>query len=271
MRTLYRRGVWLMNGKKETAMRVSRLVLVGSLLLTGACFQGQRLIKLNVDGSGTIVDTVKLSEQAKGMMAGMEQADKSTPAEKKTKKEAKLKERATKMGEGVTFVSLDTAADGTEKMTYTFKDINKVKVTNAPPPSESDSDSKEDPFSFRFSKNGASSVLTVVSPKPKPSDKPAEKKPEKPEEMAQQIAMMKAMMAGLKMTMAVEVNGKLVKTSSPHAAGSTVTIMEVDFDQLDEAGLKKLAAAGDNPDPSLFKGIKGVKFSGQETTIEFSK
>jgi hypothetical protein len=251
-------------------MRVSRFVLIGSLLVTAGCFQGQRLIKLNVDGSGTIVDTIKLSEQAKGMLAGFEQADKSSPAEKKAKKETKLKERAAKMGEGVSLVGFDVAADGSEKMTYAFKDINKLKVGNGPSPSDSDSDSKEDPFTFKFAKTGASSTLTVLSPKPKPSDKPAEKKPEKPEEAAQQIAMLKSMMAGLKMSMAVEVNGRLIKTSSPHSAGSTVTLLELDFDQLDEAGLKKMAAAGDAPDPSVFKGVKGVKISGQETTIEFA-
>lgn len=251
-------------------MRTSRLALLPALLTTAACFQGQRLIKLNVDGSGTIVDTVKLGEQAKGMLAGMEQAEPGTPAEKKAKKEAKLKERAGQMGEGVSLVSFEATADGTEKMTYSFKDIGKLRVTNAPPPSVSDSASKEEPFTFRFTKSGGSSVLTVVRPKDKAPEKPAEKKPEKPEEVAQQVAQMKAMMAGLKIALAIEVNGKLVKTTSPHASGSTVTVMELDFDQLDTAGLKTLAMATGEPDPKMLKGLKGVKVPDSETTIEFA-
>ena len=71
-------------------MRVSRLMLVPALMLAAGCMKGQRTIKVNADGSGTIVDTIKLGEQAKGMLASMESMDKATPAEKKAKKDTKL-------------------------------------------------------------------------------------------------------------------------------------------------------------------------------------
>ena len=48
-------------------MRASRLLVIPALLATVGCMQGQRLIKVNADGSGTIVDTVKLGEQARSM------------------------------------------------------------------------------------------------------------------------------------------------------------------------------------------------------------
>src|SRR5262245_17668876 len=164
-------------------MRVSRLMLVPVLLLAAGCMKGQRTIKVNADGSGTIVDTIKLSEQAKGMLAGMEEMDKSSPAEKKAKKETKLKGMATAMGEGVTFVSRVDTKDGAEQITYSFKDITKIKVDSTPNPSSADkSSSKEDPLTFRFAKTGANPVVTVVFPKAKPST--GEKKPEpKPEEI----------------------------------------------------------------------------------------
>jgi hypothetical protein len=254
-------------------MRVSRLMLVPALLLAAGCMKGQRTIKVNADGSGTIVDTIKLSEQAKGMMASMEQMDKSSPAEKKAKKAAKLKDAATAMGEGVTYVSLVDTKDGGEQITYAFKDISKIKIDSTPNPSSADkSSSKEEPLSFRFAKTGANPVVTVVFPKSKPST--GEKKPEpKPEEIQQAVAMMKGMMAGLHMSTVVEVNGKLVKTSSPWGAtGNTVTLLDIDFDQLDEAGLKKLASSGNEPpSPASLKGVKGLKVTDGEVTIEFSK
>jgi hypothetical protein len=247
------------------------LALVPAVLLTAACFQGQRVVKVNADGSGTIVDTVKLTEQAKGMMSAMEEMDKSTPAEKKAKKEAKYKERAAAMG--LTFQSTEAAADGTQRTTYSFKDINTIKITSMPTMDSEKSDSSDDPMVFKLAKNGANSVLTVALPKGKPDASPQAKKPSpKPEEIQQALAMMKGMMAGLKMSFQVQPSGKLVKTSSPYVTGNTVTVLEMDFDQLDEASLRKLASADQSgpPPTELLKSLKGVKATEGEVTIEFA-
>jgi hypothetical protein len=251
-------------------MRSARLALVPAVLMTAACFQGQRVVKINADGSGTVVDTVKLGEQAKSMMAAMEEMDKSTPAQKKTKKEASYKEKGTAMG--MTFVSLESLPDGSTRTTYSFKDVTAIKITPMPTLDSEKQDKTEDPLAFKFTK-GANPVLTVVHPKPKAPASPAAKKPApKPEEIQQQITMMKGMMAGLKMSFQVQPNGKLVKTSSPYVNGNTVTLLEMDFDQLDEASLKKMATSSDGPPSAdILKGLKGVKATEGEVTIEFSK
>jgi hypothetical protein len=257
-------------------MRLGRLMMVAPVvLLSVGCFQGQRTFKVNADGSGTIVDTTKLGEQAKGMLAGMEEMDKSSPAEKAAKKKAKLAEKAAAMGEGVTYVSTVSGKDG-DVVTYAFKDITKVRASSMPSPDDS-ATSKDEPLTFRFTKSAAgNSVLTVVSPKEKPADPAAkaEAKPKKkPEEIQQEITMMKGMMAGLKIKSVVEVNGKIVKTSSAYAVGPAVTLMEMDFDALDMAALQKLSEGGPGgpPTPAMMKGIKGIKVSDPEVTIEFAK
>jgi hypothetical protein len=254
-------------------MRIGRLLIVPFVLILAGCFQGQRTFKVNADGSGTIVDTTKLGEQAKGMLQGLEEMDKSSPAEKAAKKKAKQTEKAASMGEGVTFVSQVTAKDGSEVTTWAFKDITKVKASGMPSPDESTT-SKEEPITFKLSKNAAgNTVLVVVSPPEKKADPATPAKPKKkPEEIQQEITMMKGMMAGLKIKSVVEVNGKLVKTSSPHAVGSAVTLMEMDFDALDAAALQKLSEGGPGgpPTPAMMKGIKGIKVSDPEVTIEFT-
>jgi hypothetical protein len=255
-------------------MRSARLALVPAVLLTAACFQGQRVVKVNADGSGTVVDTVKMGEQAKSMMAAMEEMDKSTPAEKKTKKEAKFKERAT--GMGLTFVSHENTPEGGSRTTYSFKDVTAIKIGPTPTMENEKEDKSESPVTFKLAKSGANSVLTVVQPKPKASDEAAakaKKEAPKPEEIQQALAMMKGMMAGLKMSFQVQTAGKLVKSSSPFVTGNTVTLMEMDFDQLDEASLRKLAAADKSGPPpmELLKSLKGVKATDGEVTIEFSK
>jgi hypothetical protein len=251
-------------------MRAYRLMLVPAVMLAAGCMQGQRTIKVNADGSGTIVDTVKMGEQARSMKAAMEQMDQSSAGDKKAKADEKMKAHAAGMGEGVAFVSTETAKDGTEKTVWSFKDISKLKLDPTPYMGEDKSSGNDEPLTFRFARNGANSVLTVVFPKDK---KPASSEPRpapKPEEEAQAIAMMKGMMAGLKMTSQLEVNGKVVKTNSPYAAGSTITLMEIDFDQIDEAGLKKLQLSGkDQPPASVLKGIKGLKFNEGEVAVEF--
>ena len=155
-------------------MRIERALLVAAFLTTVACMQGQRAVKVNLDGSGTIVDTVTLSDQARGMMSAMENMDKSSPAEKKAKKTQKLKAAAATMGEGVSFVSFDAGKDGSEKVTYAFKDITKLKIDWSPSPSDSDAKPASGDVSFRFVRQGANSVVTVVqAPK-------AEKTPKAP-------------------------------------------------------------------------------------------
>lgn len=267
-------------------MRLTRAVWIPVVLVSAGCLQGQRVIKVNANGSGTIVDTVILGEQAQGMLAAMAEMDKSSPADKKAKKEAKLKERAAAMGPGVTLASYEPSVkNGPEKVSYAFTDVTKIKVDTTPESTENDAkpDAKDadDDLSFRLEKKGGNTVLTVLGAGPKggkkagtkPEDKAAAEAAAKMQAGA--MAMMKTMMKGLKMTTIVEVNGALVKTNSPYVEGSRVTLLDLDFDQLaaDEAAFKKFSEMGDDPkkiDPALLKGMKGIKVQTEpETTIEF--
>ena len=254
------------------------LALAVAGLMAGGCIQAQRTIKVNADGSGTVVDTVKLI----GMAAAMKDMGDSS-AQAKVNKEAAMKKKAT--AQGLTFVSSETSEDGAEKVTYSFKDITKASISGTPAfPNEKSDDkeksSKDEPLTFKLARSGDKSTLTVVVPKEKPAEKKdgeAAKKEKKssPEEEKQAMAMMKGMMAGLKIATVVEVGGKIVKTTAPHPAeGSALTLMEIDFDKLGEDGFKKLSEMEDQagpPTPEQLKGLKGVKFTEGEVVIEFTK
>src|SRR5215813_11834970 len=109
-------------------MRLGRVLLLPAALVAVGCFPGQRVIKGNVDGSGTVTGPMTLGEKARSMMSAMSGMDKSTPAEKKTKKDAKLKSLAEAMGPGVTVSSYEPSVNnGPEKVVYAFKDISKIK------------------------------------------------------------------------------------------------------------------------------------------------
>jgi hypothetical protein len=269
-------------------MRFGRVLLVPAALVAAGCIQGQRTIKVNADGSGTITDTVTLGEQAREMMSAMSEMDKSTPAEKKAKKDAKLKSLADAMGPGVTVAAFEPSVkDGPEKVTYAFKDISKLKIDITPDMTEGDSKQEaKEPLTFRFEKKGGNSVVTVLGAGPKPGEKKAEKPADEggkegaeaaAKMQAQAMVMMKTMMKGLKMTTVVEVNGKIVKTNAAHVEGPRVTLLDMDFDQIaaDEANFKKFSAAGDDPktmDPKMLEGLKGIKVQTvPEVSIEFGK
>ena len=250
----------------------ARAALLPLLLLTAACFQGQRVIKVNADGSGTIEDVIVPGEQVKALMAMGDPKDEA-------KEKAKMEAAAAAMGPGVRLVSDEKTPEGNLKAVFAFKDIRQVKIEMSPGPDSGDEKpSSQQPLTFRFAQQGGTSVLTVVQPEPKPAGDGAQP-PEGMEQMAQGMwTMMKGMMKGLKLKTVVQVNGRLVKASTPHVdnkAGS-VTLLEMDFDQIaaDDANFKKFTQAGSDPgqmDPKRLQGVKGIKVSPQrEVVIEFA-
>src|SRR5689334_16533413 len=85
-----------------------RLLLVpvlASLVLTG-CINASTLIKVKPDGSGTLEQTVLMNAQAfRGMFSAMGADGKPAQVGPSTVNEAELKAAASKLGEGVTYVS----------------------------------------------------------------------------------------------------------------------------------------------------------------------
>lgn len=275
--------------------------ILAALLLAG-CFQSEIVISVKPDGSGTVTETMLMSktmvDQMKQMVDGFgkgfgEAAKEAGSNAKGTAEvatsskgfdlldEKKLKEAAAKMGEGVTFVS--AKKHSTDKgegyiAKYAFTDINKLRIdenrSDALPQgggldAEPKKDTKAEPITFQF-KKGKVAELIIKNPatgaeaevdKTK-TEEPAKEETPGGEEMA--MMMMQQMFKDMKLTVAVEVAGKIVKTDAEHVAGSRVTLLEMDFNKLmaNPAKFKELSKA--NPKTieetkALVKGIDGVK------------
>lgn len=255
------------------------------------CFSDSTTMKLNADGSGTLVVVTTMSTAAITKMKDMAKAFGGENAkEPEFFGEKEAREKAAKLGEGVEYVGrepIKTKDHEGQKVTYSFKDIAKVKLNEMSDPPGSGSAggpkvkaNKGEPLAFKFAKLGnGNSLLTVVNPKGEPKPAAAgdpQQQPAPREVPDEQLAMMKEMMGGLKISIQVEVAGKVVKTNSAHVQGSTVAILEIDFDKIitDAAKFKKLASAQPKtPDEAkaLMKDFPGVKVNlDPETTIEFS-
>ncbi|MBI3855549.1 MAG: hypothetical protein HY293_07635 [Planctomycetes bacterium] len=263
-------------------------LLSAAALLLGGCFTDETVMKVNADGSGTLVVTTQMKTTSIQKMKEMAKAfggDNAKEPEFFSEKDAK--EKAAKLGEGVEFVSCEPVkgkdSEG-QKVTYSFKDITKLKLNEmSDPPGGGGAGGfkaqakKSDPITFKFAKlaNG-NSLITVVNPSKEPKAAPAPETPAPPGDVPEeQLGMMKEMMGGLKVSIRIDV-GKLVKTNSPHASGSSVTLIEMDFDKIiaDLPKFKKLVAAPPkSPDEAkaLLKDFPGVKVNVEpETTIEYS-
>ncbi len=277
---------------------VRRFALFVPLLLAG-CVSSDTVIKVNLDGTGEVIQTTLLSSEMMSQLTAVMQAmaqsmgakengsDSPKPADLFTEKEAR--QRAATMGEGVTFVSsrkIQTdRAEGMEA-TYVFKDVTQLRLsakpsTFSPQGLGAASKSLGEDTSFRFSKlpNGHA-LLTVVfhQVKTEPQETPAPPvEPATPKEVSpEQIEQIKKLFAGLRVRMVVEVQGDLIETNSLYVDGSTVTLFEMDFAQLlsNEAKLRELAAVK-NPSleeaRTLLAGLAGFKVNlTPELKIEFT-
>ncbi len=266
--------------------RFALLGLLASFAVLGGCLKDTRVVKLNADGSGTIATTTLMKNSALEQMREMAKA--FGGAEGKSPdlfSEEQAKAAAAKMGEGVEFVScekLKTADEEGLKAVYSFKDITKLKVSDQPNAPEAGLPGapqapKKDPITFKFAKQaGGNCLLTIVSPDTKDFKAPDAKEEKEGGQDEAQLAMMKQVLGGFKICIQIEVAGKIVKTNTPHVNGSTVTLVEMDFDKMfaDTEKFKKLSKAQPkslDEAKALMKDFPGVKVCMEpEVTVEFT-
>jgi hypothetical protein len=239
------------------------------------------MIDLKSDGSGTIVQETAVSAQALGLLQGMAGAGPGGNKPAQLFGEDQARKAAATMG--VTFVSGEPIKTGDlegYRARYAFDNIEKVtvKMDQGTDDLAPGSDPKKPPFGFTFTRGATASVLNIRMPEQPPGAGPAglplpggggtdtDKA-----QAAQALAMMKMMMKGLFVDVALNVNGRILKSNAPYVDGSRVTLMQIDFDKLliDDAALLKLQSAKDIKSLAAVPGLKVV--AEPNVTIEFSR
>ncbi|HEY3897341.1 MAG TPA: hypothetical protein VGM54_01940 [Chthoniobacter sp.] len=257
-------------------LRAALVVMAAVCLLTG-CIQVEEIVKLKPDGSGTIEETVLIPKAALAMMRQMA-GNGGKPLD--LFDEAKLKQAAVKMGDGVTYVSgKKVSTDAGEGFTavYSFTDANQLKLNpnladsmpgaNASP----DKDRKVEWMRFHFAKGNPAEVTLTMPPPTLNPNKAA--KSNTVDDGA--LQMMEQMLKDLKMTFAVETEGTISETNAAYHDGGRVTLLDVDFNKVlaDPEKFKALAKA--NPQSmqeakALLKEIDGLKVeTSPEVKIKF--
>jgi len=267
-------------------MRIKVLALIVTVgVLTSGCIRSTTRIELKADGSGTILQENAVSAQALAMIKGFaasKEADAKQPAPDLFTREQAMK---TAEAMGVTFVSGEPIKTGElegYRARYSFDDITKVKVNMQQGPDSlvPAAAEKEPPFGFSFSRGAASSLLTIQMPETPGGGFPGGAFPGMPggggadadkSQAAQALAMMKMMMQGMFLDVSLAVDGRIIKSNANHVQGSTITLLQVDFDKLlgDETALKRLEAAKDT---KALADIPGLKIATEpKLVIEFGR
>jgi hypothetical protein len=247
----------------------SILAILTSLFLT-ACFQAASAVRIKPDGSGNIDLVFSMSAETLAQMNQMQAGAPGGAANKPPTEidEARLKERAAKLGEGVSFVSakkLNLPGREGYVATYAFNDITKVKLTLSPDMGEQAGGAgpgkpNEEPVTFQFTK-GSPAELVITTPVNKQE---AGAKQAEDDKMAEQMMpMMAQMFKDMRVSMVVDVQGTIVKTNATQHAGSRVVLMDVEFGKVlaDPAKFKALTKIQDPTTPeakALLKTIPGV-------------
>lgn len=272
-------------------------VLVLACAACSGCLSAVTVVKVKGDGSGTIEQSLsmqkELADELAGMMAsfGDKQPDGKPGAAPELFTEAQMREAAPKLGEGVTFVSSTplTAPDRVGRVgIYSFKDISKLRIDQKPASpgpggamgmGTQPSAAAAENVSFTFAKlSNGNSLVTVLFPEPK-AKKEAESKTDTPQPKPagkptpEQVEMMKKMFDGLRIEMALEVQGTIVKTNSAYAAGNRVTLLEMDFSQLlqNDALMQQMSEPKSMEEAkAVLKNIKGFKLNlDKQVDVEF--
>jgi hypothetical protein len=264
------------------------------------CFQVDMLIKVNPDGSGTIEETILMRkdviEQMKSMAQSFAPEGEAPPEEEfSLLDEDELRAEAANFGKDVSFVRAEplvTADYEGYKAVFAFKNINDLKVDQNPggnlPGGEEEEGEKQKPelITFKLKEKGKTSVLTITMPEEKDKDKgkvedsgdkPSDKEaPPSAGEDELAMTMMKEMMRGMRMSISVQVNGKIKKTNATFREGKNrITLMDMDFDKLlaSEEKFREFAMA--DPDQvsgakEVMKDIPGIKVETEKVvTVKF--
>lgn len=267
---------------------MKKLLLISALFLLAltSCIDVTTKVKLNTNGSGTIEETVMISKDIIAMLEGFMAFDSTDSEVQKTEmfSEDELKNEASSFGEGVKYISSEKHETQTMKgytAVYSFNDINKVKVENDPGekvPSNFDSQDdveKEDVITFNFTKEKPLSLKIFIPKSEKSEDENDEVGFVETEEnemetdttgMAQQMQMM---FKNMKVSVSLEINGKIVETDAAFVDGNKITLFEMDFEKLlsDPEKLEQLEKTKpDNFEQALelMKDIPGFKIEFKE-------
>lgn len=201
--------------------------------------------------------------------------------------EEDIKKGGARMGSGVRYVShemIDNDAHAGYVAVYAFDNINTVAVDQNPtaampamPGTEGETDEDRELVAFSFIP-GNPAQLIIRPPRDAGKDEPAaeqaetEQTPEAEGEAAAGMEQMREIFRDMRMTVQIAVDGDIKKTNASYVEGSTITMIDVNFNALldDPELLKQLEKMGDVDPAAAMEMMKKIPGLRVETAEEIS-
>jgi hypothetical protein len=214
------------------------------MLLFAGCLQVETTLKVNKDGSGTINEKVLFSKTFVNMMKDFAQAfqDSASTEGFSMFSEEEIIADAQNYGKNVDYVNHELInTDNWEGYlaTYSFDDVTKIRISPDPDSKVdlgdevADNVDEEEYYLFKFIKGDTPQLiidrpdieLNTESDENNDSEVSEQNDEEGEEEFVQ-------MMEGMKIDIAVEVEGEIINTNATYVQGSRVTLFQMDFSEM---------------------------------------
>ena len=258
------------------------LVVVFISFLLSGCIEIQTKVNINKDGSGTVEETVLMSNEMIQMlnefMSGFA-SDSIQQEDFKLYNEEDLKKRETELGEGVKLVSgseIKTESKEGYRVVYSFADLNKLKIDQNPASRVPDDTSEvevEDKNYITFSFNkGDTPELKINMPPAQKDEKEDEIKAEEDSLNDGDMSEMKFLLKDLSISMIIKVDGEITETNADYVQDSEVTLINLNFGELLENPqkfneLKKIHPENPKELKELMKDIPGIKIETNDPVV----
>ena len=222
------------------------LFLFTAVFFTG-CLEVNTTIHLNKDGSGTLDETVLMSNQVIQMISAFATSFDTTGAD--TNKFTlfrpdDLKNDTSKYGHGINYVSgSEVKTDDREgyKVTYSFENINDLKINQNPNSKidvqgvEMEEDTTNEFLHFDFNP-GSPATLTIKIPSQKDQDVTDETSSQEEQDSLstndQQMEALTKLMRDMRIVLNLDVNGNITSTNASYVNGSQITLFDINFNEL---------------------------------------
>ena len=222
--------------------KIGGLIFLMAVVLSG-CIQTETKIMVDRNGSGTIERSLIMRSDVVEMLKKMQAFD---PSKKDAGifDEEKLNKDAEDLGPGVRLESAVPIKNKTGegyKAVYSFKDLNTVKINQTPgdelPSSEMGGDKSGgsgEYVTFEFSKGNPATLLIRLyqMEKAEVSGEEEEEEENEAESSPMDSSMLQQFFRDMKLAISVEVAGSIVDTDADFRTGSTVRLVDMDFNRL---------------------------------------
>ena len=259
-------------------------------LLTGGCISFTNVVKVKAYGSGTLETTIVMNTAVFKQVGAMMGGEMDGSRARATCRRPTTSPKDLSKMKGVRLVSQNPIKQGDVEGVegrLAFDDVNQVAVERERAGPERKARSPKDEVKFSMVKQaGGTSVLSISFPD-RPGEAVRATEPRRRPDGAgsgktpapEVLQMLSGFFKGMRMLIAVDVDGTLVRTSSPYVEGNRVTLLDIDMEQL----LKRPGGAREDgrrcslgPDMSVTRlrealaktGVKGIKVNDPKITIE---